>query len=338
MKKNAFRIRFLLLFAALFPAVCVLSACASLDPDSPPGRISVPGADVVYIYGWVNPYFGNSEKMLRNRRAEEYALLREVFPGKKIAMLDWQSQGSWGDCMKRADELTAFLQKKLEAMPAERRENIVLVGHSLGARVIVRALAAVADKKLRVGRVILLAAAVADDDPDIGRALGVSILPVINIYCAEDGVLRSVFGFFEGFGALGAYGNVEDYPHDRFLQFRVKGEYDHDNWLNNHWSVFYLGLLRDAMQNPDQVRPVWNPAAQPAPGVRPEYISESPVAPLWNTVETAPGEWRLQQHKIFRWQYHILDRRDMLRAEGSETDMRNAFDQFKKINQAAPAE
>ena len=54
-------------------------------------------------------------------------------------------------------------------MPAAEREELTIVGHSLGGRITARVLARLAEKGLRVRQAVLLAAAIPYEDPDLAK-------------------------------------------------------------------------------------------------------------------------------------------------------------------------
>lgn len=188
---------------------------------------------------------------------EEYSeSLHKVFPDSKIDVKKWESNWElldWPVAVDRAEKTVTFFVEEIERLPDEKRQNLVLIGHSLGGRIAVRTLARLADSNIRIKRGIFLGSAIPDDDPDFEKALTATLMPCINIYNREDYVLRSIYGLTtENTGekefqpsALGAFGSFRKYPMAMLLEFGVtpapnekqKGQKEK---LENHMAIFYI--------------------------------------------------------------------------------------------------
>ena len=59
-------------------------------------------------------------------------LLSDVFPESKVSVRMWPSKSSWDRAKLQADLLAGELVKEVYAMTDTERENLVLVGHSVG--------------------------------------------------------------------------------------------------------------------------------------------------------------------------------------------------------------
>ena len=103
--------------------------------------------------------------------AQELALLAEAFPGARCEAHPWEGDGvDFWACRDEADAEGRRLGAALAALPEEERAGLSRVGHSLGARVVVRALAALAAEGRTVRTAALLGAALPEDDPDLAAA------------------------------------------------------------------------------------------------------------------------------------------------------------------------
>ena len=295
---------------------------------------------VLYIPGFQVQQGEKYAELAANRKAEEIALLQKAFPGSPVLFTDWDFAVPWEQCVRNAEKLTEELKKKLLALPRRKRENLIIAGHSLGGRITIRSLAFLNKHRARVRQGILLAAAIADDDPDIARAVKGSREGLINIICREDGALRLALSFISGRGTLGAYGNALPFDPARFYQLRIK-PYRKDGLLDsfsNHWSVHYLEALAQLMAakkkpengiNPDDrsVIILYGERCDP-PTFQPYIFNTS----KWKTIRHFKG-WQLQKNRFSGNSWRILDRRDFLRAYGTKKEMTESFENIiRQIN------
>ena len=92
----------------------------------------MPQEKVVYIPGWH-----------RCARGEDEALrfVEAAFPGAEVSAWDWDGNCAWRKARGNADAAAERLADELAALADEERGRLTLVGHSLGGRIVVRALA-----------------------------------------------------------------------------------------------------------------------------------------------------------------------------------------------------
>ncbi len=157
--------------------------------------------------------------------------IKEILPDSEIEVQKWESDWGvldWSIAVDRADLFTESIVEKIERMPENKHEDVVLIGHSLGGRIAIRALARISDTNMRIKRGIFLGAAIPDDDPDIEIALKATRLPCINISNREDYVLRNAYGVvgennYDGNSkcALGAYGCLVKHPKAALLEHSI---------------------------------------------------------------------------------------------------------------------
>jgi len=277
---------------------------------------------VLYIPGF---RFQQNKKMasvVLERQKREVEFLREAFPGSHVIYMKWDNAVPWEEGVQNANQAMLQLEKQLLALSPEARENLIIIGHSLGARIAIRTMAWLHRHNCRVRRGIFLAAAITDDDPDIPDAIAASILPPVNIYCHADGTLRFVLGLVCRRGSLGAYGAAQ--PSDRLIQLGIPPTFSGDRWFSNHWSTNYLRYLKEALQLAPQKQKT--NVVSPLPRIY--YAYDAAEAFLWQDLASFEG-WRIQQKRVFPFPCRILDRRDYVRAQGSEDHLRSLW---KKIS------
>ena len=175
----------------------------------------------------------------------------------------WNGNEKWRKSLRNADSQWAMLSREIERMPESVRTNVTLVGHSLGARIVVRTLANLAGKGMKVRQGILLGAAIRNDDPDLQRMGGASALPVLNLRNPNDVTLKYIYRVAGGEKgpALGVVGcsatNVVDrvVPGDITSETEIEaawGKVDLLKRIASHHALFYLSALRKRNDSPNQ--------------------------------------------------------------------------------------
>ena len=144
----------------------------------------LPQEQVVYVPGWH-----------RCARGEDEALrfVEMAFPEAEVSAYDWDGNCAWRKARGNADAAAERLADELVALPAEERGRLTLVGHSLGGRIVVRALARLGRRGVKVQRAVVMAAAIPSDDADIADFAAAAVEPA-EIVCNErDTMLK--FGY-----------------------------------------------------------------------------------------------------------------------------------------------
>ncbi len=232
----------------------------------------------------------------KNVPDDEYrSMLKSVFPDSAIEIMKWESNLSlldWPQAMKLAELSVKGVVEKIERMEAEKRDNLVLIGHSLGGRMAIRTLARLADKNMRIRRGIFLAAAIPDDDEDIEKAVQATNMPCINISNREDHVLRELYGVvgendLEAHlkGALGAYGSLRRLPSLSMLEIKVVNGTGN---VTNHNAQYYFAELSRCISDTKLLTSVFPPMK-----VRRGSIENN----AWETI-CQKDRWKLCSHGL----------------------------------------
>ena len=154
---------------------------------------------VLYIPGWH-----------RCARGEDEALrfVATAFPEAEVSAYDWDGNCVWRKARGNADAAAERLADELVAISAEERERLTLVGHSLGGRIVVRALARLGRRGMKVHRAVVMAAALPSDDADIADFAAATVEPVEIVCNGRDTMLKFGYRPFGGekSAALGAVG------------------------------------------------------------------------------------------------------------------------------------
>lgn len=190
-------------------------------------------AAVLYIPGWH-----------RCGRGEDEALqsVRAAFANETVAVRNWDGNGRWKKAKANADEEAKRLYAELAALPDDERKRLTLVGHSLGARIAVRALARLGDDGKKVRRAVVMAAAIPRDDADVSTFATACTDGALIVCNPKDTMLRWGYRPFGGEHAvaLGLTGPSEP-PQNSIVSF-VAPTIPRETPLRAAWAK--VGLFR----------------------------------------------------------------------------------------------
>jgi len=233
-----------------------ISLRSSRDPADMADRSSA--SEIIYVPGWKNKGISQHEQL---------DLLKTIFHGgSSVSVSGWDSDGEiyqFDYVVRKADNYAAHLASEIASFPGAKQRNLVLVGHSLGGRIVIRTMALLQKKGISIRRGIFLGAAIPDDDPDIESAMKASICPNINIYNRQDTALRLLFTLSEDLrNALGAYGCALPFRHCRLQQFAMKGKRSgapplqggDGGMFDEHDARFYLERLAEVFREKEESR------------------------------------------------------------------------------------
>ncbi len=144
---------------------------------------------VMYVPGWHRCHRGADEA---------FRAVQTAFLGTVVSTYDWDGNCRWKNARTNADAAAAKLADELRSMPEEKLGQLTLVGHSLGARIVIRALAKIAKDGKRVKRAVVLAAAIPDNDPDIAAFTAASREEAAIVCNPKDVMLKLGYNLFGG--------------------------------------------------------------------------------------------------------------------------------------------
>ena len=276
-----------------------------------------------YVPGWMRT---------RSRDDETWHSFTNVFSGARCERWSWNGDCAWKKAMRNADQAAHGLADEVARMPDGARTNMTLVGHSLGARIVVRTLAELAGKGLKVKQGILLGAAIPNADPDLERAGKASCLPVLAVCNPKDMTLKYAYGAAGGesapaFGTDGAprpLENMVECPVSATVTEQTEveaawGKSEAIKKIASHHALFYLAALRAIL---DGVPPENRQMLVPQGRINVEMkVLDAGI--WWDVLETTNG-WKLERNKL-TGHCRILDPEKKRKAWGTEADMRKAF-------------
>ena len=278
---------------------------------------------VWYVPGWMR-----TEKP----REDVMTAMTNAFPGAKIEFKAWDGDRLvWPHAVESADKESWRFAFEAAMMPKEERENLVIVGHSLGGRIAARILARLAENGLKVRQASLMAAAIPNEDPDLMKMGGGSELPVLAVCNPDDVTLRYVYALAGGekavaFGANGTLERVENVkecvmPPDVTRQVKIDAEWGRVELLKkvaNHCELFYIEYLRRLLGGEEASGSVMVPQTR--------TNVDFPVvdAGFWWDMVAETNGWKLERNKI-TGHARILDPNQVRKAWGTLEDMTNSF-------------
>lgn len=325
-----------LLRAALAPDDCPSRLPCALHQRQDAHRGGYSAA--VYVPGWCRNG-GDS--------AQELALLADAYPDTRCEAHTWEGDGiDFWACRDEADAEGRRFGATLAALPEEERAGLVLVGHSLGARIVVRALAALAAEGKTVRRGVLLAAALPEDDPDLAAAVRGSAEPLVCISSQSDAMLKWCYGaggenLEQALGLNGWPAPVPTNVVQRYLPASFTDGFVPDAPLMDfaamrrlclHYAPFYLRYLADLV-NPLYAEPPEDPdvVRQGYPNLSLRTMDKEV---FWVVEDRLPSGWKLERNTVFG-QWRILDPDSRRKAWGDEASMRRSFDELRARQSAS---
>lgn len=284
-------------------------------------------ATVWYVPGWMRtdaPQPGIMES------------LTNTFAEAKVEFKAWDGNTAiWPMAVESADKEVWRLAFEIAMMPQSEREGLTLVGHSLGGRIVMRALARLGERGLKVRQGVVLAAAIPHSDPDIARCGAGSQLPILAVCNPDDVTLRYVYSVAGGesaaaFGANGSLAPVANVrecvtPTNLTQQVAIDRSWAKSQSLKdlaNHHALFYLAYMRRLFEGEPPSGEVMVPQ---------QYVNvEWPVTDTgdwWNVLDERKG-WKLERN-VVTGHCRILNPDTVRAAWGDEKTMRAAFDKVK---------
>ena len=282
---------------------------------------------VWYVPGWMR-----TEKP----REDVMTAMTNAFPGAKVEFKAWDGNHLvWPQSVESADKESWRFAFEAAMMPKKERENLVIVGHSLGGRITARILARLAENGLKVRQASLMAAAIPNEDPDLKKMGDGSELPVLAVCNPDDITLRYVYTLacgesavaFGANGALKSIANVKECvtPKDITEQVEIDSLWGKAQLLKdvaNHCELFYIDYLRRLLGGEAASGEVMVPQALPTVEGK---VMDSGF--WWDTLAETNG-WKLQRNKV-TGHGRIIDPGKVRKAWGSVEEMEKSFEKVR---------
>lgn len=156
----------------------------------------------------------------------------------------------WINALDDVEPTAEFLSNKIASdLSSSQRQNLILIGHSLGGNIIIRALAHLYFQNLSIKSAVLLAAAIENMNRNILFAMKATEKPICSMVNPDDAALK-VFQTVTGCRALGT-GCDLNYDHSKFVEYHTSNYFGHS-------SAFYLSQWAEInnVKNADDNNPI----------------------------------------------------------------------------------
>jgi len=280
-----------------------------------------------YVPGW-----------MRTSEPEELAWnsFTNVFSATENRFRKWNGDQLWPAAVKNADAEAVRLADEIKEMSESCRSHLTLVGHSLGGRIVARALAKLSLDGVRIKRGILLAPAIPANDIDLERMGFGSKEPMIVVANPDDVTLKYVYaiagdGDGPAYGASAAYKsseNVKVMPVSEDITKNTVidafwGRFDAVKEIANHHASFYFEALSGVLDGKESksVRVM-------VPQDKINFEWKVMDAGVWWDVLEEKGDWRLERN-IVTGHCRIINPEKVRVAWGEHGKMKKAFKKVK---------
>ncbi len=290
--------------------------------------MAVLAACVWYIPGW-----------LRTEKPAEGVMecVTNAFPEARVEFKSWDGDNVvWPLSVDSADKESWRLAFEIATLPKEEREQLTLIGHSLGGRMIARILARLSEKGLKIHQAVLMGAAIPSDDKDLAKMGRASELPVLAVCNPDDVTLRYVYAMAGGeksvaFGANGTLEPCENVVECVTPTNLTKEVAIDEKWakvaklkdIANHHEKFYIEYARRILGGEEPSGKVMVPQGFPTVQGR---VMDSEV--WWDVLESFQG-WKLEKNKV-TGHCRIIDPKKTRTAWGRTDEMKAAFEKVKR--------
>jgi len=263
-------------------------------------------------------WFVHGMIMVRDEFNLEMEYLWKIFPNASaVTMKRWAAprgpdlslEMHWDRSVVEAEKFAKKLALEIESLSERDRERLVLVGHSLGGRIAVRALASFFRRNhLQIRQCVLAGAAMDFNDPDLTEAVFASSLPVCSLINPRD-VMMNAYRIADHRTGLGT-GCLFPMDENEFYEIALVD-------TNTHFGYEYLRRLFECIQNDD----FSNPEVIVPQVIPPIYFPK--FGGRWTTLDEFLG-WKLQKHSATGL-CRILDHEENLTVGGRGPEVKLAF-------------
>ena len=127
-------------------------------------------AIIWFLPGW------NSDGKLHD---DDICRLKNALHSDSIVVKNWDGRDSWENAVANAGKSAIALTDEITKMNKAQQNDLILVGHSLGAKIVVDIMAELSDRNIPIQKGILLGPAISADDANLRRAVQCSQLIVV---------------------------------------------------------------------------------------------------------------------------------------------------------------
>ena len=269
-------------------------------------------------------WFVHGMVSIRDKFEEEMDVLREIYPNaEEVTLKKWNSPKmnpaqmgvAWSISLENSTKFVPELANEIMALPPEKRQRLILIGHSLGGRILVKISVILKKNNVHVKKIILAGAAINNDDPDIPATFEVSNETVENIINFNDIMLTVYKVGAEFHSALGT-GYLYITDQKQFREIVMSGTVE-------HYGYRYFQKYKEVLKSGDFTNKYI---------IVPQDFSnvDFPTAGgtvWWDALDSYKG-WILQQNQA-SGHCRIIDDSGVRRAWGRKNEMTLSFEKVK---------
>ncbi len=269
-------------------------------------------------------WFVHGMVSIRDKFDEEMNVLREIYPNaEEITLKKWNSPKmnpaqmgvAWSISLENSMKYVPELSNEIMLLPPEKQQRLILIGHSLGGRILVKTSAILKKNNVHVKKIILAGAAINNDDPDIPATFEVSNETVENIINFNDVMLTVYKVGAEFHSALGT-GYLYITDKKQFREIVMSGTVE-------HYGYRYFQKYKEVLKTGNFTNKYI---------IVPQDFSnvDFPTAGgtvWWDALDSYKG-WILQQNQA-SGHCRIIDNSGVRRAWGRKNEMTLSFEKVK---------
>lgn len=272
---------------------------------------------VWYVHGMIVSDEGHDQALEK---------LARLFPdAKKIELIQWDAPPvtnkmtvgvNWNDSVPIADRFASELVQRIAELPEQEQSRLILTGHSLGARIVIKTAAQCRERGIKLRQLILAGAAIDNDDPAIASAISASQTTVLNLINPEDYAL-ALYRTAQKKYALGT-GYLYDQDPKIFREVVLEN-------TKSHFSYDYFGRLLEGLTEFGTLD--YDGIIVPQGSYQYKFLTTGGVLHDYKVLDSCRG-WQLQQHRL-DGHCRIIDPQKIRRASGLRQQMSYAFDKVR---------
>lgn len=269
-------------------------------------------------------WFVHGMVTIRDKFEEEMDVLREIYPNaEEVTLKKWNSPKmnpaqmgvAWSISLENSMKYVPELAKEIMDLPPEKQNRLILIGHSLGGRILVKTSVILKDNNVHVKKIILAGAAINNDDPDIPATISVSRETVENIINFDDIMLTAYKVGAEYHSALGT-GYLYITDSKQFREIVMSGTVE-------HYGYRYFQKYKEVLKSGNYTNKYII-----VPQDFSNINSQSAGGKVWwDSIDSYKG-WRLQQNQA-TGHCRIIDSSGIRRAWGRKNEMTHSFEKVK---------
>lgn len=171
---------------------CLASLSFSAE-NTPQKKTAKTRSYCILVPGWQTQDRDYSEELQEILRSLETHMPEREFQG---GVLPWESRftgeiTTYGIAAGNTEKASEMLNNLILTLPSDAQKNLILIGHSLGCRVIAKSMEQLKAQNVRVMQIVFFAAAIPDEAPAVDAAAAASQMPLLNFVHPQDGALMA---------------------------------------------------------------------------------------------------------------------------------------------------